>query len=81
MNPYEEIRDQLIRDIIGIHDPFYSNAITIFIFLAFILFIAYTVKIIIEDIKWKKKSKERMREIERTWIRLFKKEKPKEWEK
>ena len=81
MNPYEEIRDQLIRDIIGIHDPFYSNAITIFLFLAFILFIAYTVKIIIDDIKWKKRSKERMREIERTWIKLFKKEKPKEWEK
>ena len=57
MNPYEEIRDQLIRDIIGIQDPFYSNAITIFIFLAFILFIAYTVKIIIEDINGKRRVK------------------------
>lgn len=72
MNPFNEIRDQFIKDIVGITDPFYSNAITALLFLAFILFMGYTIKLVIQDIKENKKSKGEKEEREKRFIQLFK---------
>jgi hypothetical protein len=74
MNPFTQIREELVNQIIGITHPFLSNAITGFIFLAFFLFIAYFIKILIEDYKWKKKSEKRRENFEKNWVKMFNKE-------
>jgi cell division protein FtsI/penicillin-binding protein 2 len=72
MNPFSELRDQFVIDILGITDKFYANAITALFFLAFILFMAYIVKIIIQDIKENRKGKKERAEREKKLIQSFK---------
>jgi hypothetical protein len=71
MDPFTQIREELIKDIVGITDPFLSNAITAFLFLALILFMIYSGKIIIEDIKWRRKIKRERLEREKKQIKSF----------
>lgn len=72
VNPFTEVRDQFVIDILGITDKFYSNAITALFFLAFILFMAYTIKILIQDIKERGKDKKERAEREKKLIQSFK---------
>jgi len=72
MNPFSEVRDQFTIDVLGITDPFYSNAITALFFLAFILFMGYTLKLVIQDIKENRKSKKEREEREKKLIQSFK---------
>lgn len=77
MNPFTQIREELVEQIIGITSPFLSNAITGFIFLALFLFFVYCIKIIIEDYKWRKKYEKEKLEREKNNIKLFKETKHK----
>lgn len=72
MDPFTQIREELIKGIIGITDPFLSNAITGFLFLAFFLFMAYMIKILISDIKENRKRKKEEIEREKRTIQSFK---------
>jgi hypothetical protein len=74
MDPFSQLRDELVKDILNIQGPFYSNAITALIFLAFFLFITYTIVILIRDHKKEKERKKKRLDFERTWIKLFNKE-------
>jgi hypothetical protein len=74
MDPFSQIRDELVKQILGIQNHFYSNAITALLFLALILFFAYSVKMIIRDRKEEKQSKKRRIDFEKKWINLFNKE-------
>ena len=75
MNPFTQLREELVKQVIGITDPFLSNAITGFIFLAFILFIAYIIKILINEYKWEKKYKKEKLEREKKQIKSFQNDK------
>ncbi len=74
MDPFSQLRDELVKDLLGIQSPFYSNTITALIFLAFILFMTYNIVILIRDRKKEKQRKQRRLDFERNWIRLFNKE-------
>jgi hypothetical protein len=77
MNPFTQIREELVEQLIGITNPFLSNAITGFMFLAFFLFMAYMVKILISDFKESKKRKKEEAEREKRIIQSFKETKNK----
>jgi large-conductance mechanosensitive channel len=72
MNPFGELRDQFVIEILGITDKFYANAITSFFFLAFLLFMAYIIKLLAQDIREKRKAKKERIEREKKLIQSFK---------
>jgi len=72
MNPFTQLREEFVEQIIGITNPFLSNAITALLFLAFLLFMIYAVKILIRDRKEEKERKKRWLHFEKEWISLFK---------
>jgi flagellar biogenesis protein FliO len=74
MDPFSQIRDEFVEQILGIQNPFYSNTITALLFLALILFLVYSVKMIIKDRKAEKKSKKTRMDFEKNWVNLFNKE-------
>jgi hypothetical protein len=71
MDPFSEVRDQFVKDILGILDPFYSNAITALLFLSYILFMGYMTKFFIQDYKDRKKRKKEHEEYERRMIKYM----------
>lgn len=72
MDPFSEVRDQFVIDIAGITDKFYSNAITALLFLAYILFLVYIIRISIRGTKENKKRKKETLEYEKNLIKSLK---------
>ena len=73
MNPFIEIRDELIIETMGISNKFYSNTITILLFFAYTLFMTYAIIRITQCIKAKKKRNKEITDSEKKFIQSFKK--------
>jgi hypothetical protein len=74
MNPFTQFREEFIEDILGITNPFFSNAIIVLLLLAFVLFIVYTIKLIRDVKKLKEEDKEKGRKTDKMWMSILKKE-------
>jgi hypothetical protein len=75
MDPFTQIKKELIEDIVGIDNIFLSNAITIFLILAFLLFLIYMIRIFFLISKENRDLENSHNKFEKTWIELFKNKK------
>jgi hypothetical protein len=74
MDPFSQLRDEFVKAILKIENPFYANAITALLLLALLLFLIYVIRMIIRDKKEEKERKKKWRDFEKKWIDLFNKE-------